>query len=182
MIFAAPVPKCCLYLLVGNSQNPCHFTSLIYSSKVCSPFLSLLFLSFLLSSHTRFLILEVKAGSSDFPSWLQSLLVNEASRRLSATVPCGVAPEITIFIMRCQQGWRMMSLLSSSVWTPRCRRLANGTRRKSDRRGNVGAVGSLTVSHVFPSLPLTQTSAVTQAQRSATVTDITARDCCFLWS
>lgn len=68
-----------------------------------------------------------------------------------------------------------MSFLSASVCTPRCWDLANGARRKSDSRGNVGDVGSVTESHVFPSLPLTETSAVTQAQRSATVPDITAR-------
>lgn len=47
--------------------------------------------------------------------------------------------------------------------------------RKSESRGNVGVVGSMTKSHVFPALPLTEISAVTQAQRSATVSVITAR-------
>lgn len=40
------VLKCVLFVFVHNSQNPCCFSHVIYSSKVCLPSLSLLFFSF----------------------------------------------------------------------------------------------------------------------------------------
>lgn len=95
----------------------------------------------------------------------------------SSRQPCAVRAmwrglKFTVFLIRCQQGWQMMSLLSSSMWTPMCWALAS---RKSKSGGNAGSV---TESHVFLYLPLTDISVVTHTPKSATVPNITGS----IWS
>lgn len=123
MIFSALCSSAfCLYLYITAKTHVVSVMWFTVQRYVCLLLASSFFLSVI-----AYTFQHITQGQSSFlwlPPLAYRLPVNGANnRRLHATVPCGVASETTVFITRCQQEWRMMSPLSSSVWTPRCRRL-----------------------------------------------------------